>query len=242
MNKAYEAKYHILEEGHCWFVARRELIVGLLGKYEKKSKILEIGCSGGPLMLALKKEGFENACGVDISEDAIRLCHQRGIEKVFQMDGAKLNFKDNEFDVVVASDVLEHLPDKQTVLREWYRVLKPGGCIMIFVPAFRFLWSSLDEQSHHYRRYSKPGLEIALKKSGFKIKRIFYWNFSLFFPTALIRTIPKIFRKSDKEINYLPQLNPWVNGLLLALLRLENYLIQKINFPIGVSLFSLAEK
>lgn len=242
MDKEYEIKYHNLEENHCWFMARREIIADLLKNNDKKSKILEIGCSGGPLLISLKKQGFSNVYGVDISEEAIKLCQRRGIENAFVMDGNKLNFKDKEFDIIIASDVLEHLPDEKKALSEWSRVLKSKGKMIIFVPAFKFLWSSLDEQGHHYRRYSKKGLERALREAGFRIKRISYWNFLLFFPTVLMRMIPKILGRADKQTNYLPDLNPLTNNLLLGLLRSENYLLKKINFPIGVSIFSVAEK
>ena len=158
MDQAYETKYHVQEDKHWWFESRRDMVIKLLRQSDRNSKILEIGCSGGPLIRALNKLGYNDVHGIDISEPAIDLCKLREISNTSVMDGSRPDFGDGQFDVVIASDVLEHIEDEEKALCEWNRILKPSGKLIVFVPAFKMLWSKHDEANHHYRRYSKSEL------------------------------------------------------------------------------------
>ena len=135
------------------------------------------------------------------------------------------------------------LKDDSFALREWKRILKKNGRLIITVPAFKFLWSSHDEICHHYRRYSKSTMIQVLKGVGFSIDRISFWNFSLFFPVYLIRVLQRCFPGDKKEHgDQLYELNPVINNALFQLLRLENRLLNVINFPIGISICAIASK
>ena len=243
MDKSLESKCHRLEEEYWWFIARRDMIFKLVKKLDKNSKILEIGCSGGVLIRSLKEHGFNNVYGIDISKDAVKVCKNKNIKNVFVMDGAKLKFHNEMFDVVITSDTLEHIKDENSALSEWNRVLKPGGKLIIFVPAFNFLWCSIDDINHHYRRYSKSALLNALKRSNFRIDRSSYWNFSLFTPVSLARLYDRFFlknKKSNKDELY--GVSPIANKLLIKLLKFENSLLTISDLPIGVSVFAVATK
>jgi 2-polyprenyl-3-methyl-5-hydroxy-6-metoxy-1,4-benzoquinol methylase len=243
MDEAYEAKYHIQEEKHWWFETRRDIIIKLLKTTGRNSKILEIGCSGGPLIQTLNELGYKNVQGIDISANAIDLCRRREIRNVFVMDGSKPEFEDGQFDIVIASDVLEHIEDEEKALSEWNRILKPAGKLIVFVPAFEILWSKHDKANHHYRRYSKPGLIRVLKKAQFEIDRSSYWNFILFFPTTVVRLMQRMFSKYGQENNdQLVELNPVANKMLFYLIKTENILLKVLNFPVGVSVFATASK
>jgi SAM-dependent methyltransferase len=243
MNEAYEAKYHIQEEKHWWFETRRDIIINLLERSGRNSKILEIGCSGGPLIRALHELGYKNVQGIDISRDAIDLCRRRGINDVFVMDGSKPEFKDGQFDIVIASDVLEHIQDDEKALLEWNRILKPAGKLIVFVPAFEILWSKHDEANHHYRRYSKSELIRVLEGAQFEIDRSSYWNFMLFFPTTLVRLIHRMLSiYGQQNGDQLVELNPVANKVLFYLIKTENILLKVLNFPVGVSVFATASK
>ena len=109
----------------------------------------------------------------------------------------------------------------------------------ISVPAFKFLWSYHDDINHHYRRYSKLELIKKLKKTGFKIEKISYWNFILFLPLCLIKSLTKA---KPKNKNQIFKLNPQINKILENLLKIENKLLKKINMPFGISLFAVARK
>ncbi|MBI5640904.1 MAG: class I SAM-dependent methyltransferase [Nitrospirae bacterium] len=244
MDDSYAGTYHRLEEDHWWFKARRDMIFRLLKGCDRDSAIVEIGCSGGPLISYLRGKGFSNIRGIDISERSISLCRERGIESVRVADGQETGFGDNEFDIVIASDVLEHIEDEDRAIKEWCQILKSGGKLIVFVPAFRFLWSSHDELNYHYRRYSRPELIRKLERNGLLIRRASYWNFILFPLISLIRLITRFFAgKRADAAEQLRQSAPLVNLMLEGLLKIENRVISGgINFPFGVSVFAVAEK
>jgi len=241
MKKKYEIKYHILEENYWWFVGRRDFILKLLEYQNRNSQLLDIGCAGGSLIKALGKRGFSNISGIDISEKAIKLCKKRGAMSVAVMEGTKLAFSDGAFDIVVASDILEHMENDLRALKEWKRVLKPSGKLIAFVPAFNALWSSHDDINLHYRRYSLSELRRLLKSAGFEIERGSYWNFIVFFPFFLLTIWRKLYNKKKPDDN-LYNFNAKVNASLLRLLKFENWLLRFFNFPVGISAFVIAKK
>ncbi len=244
MEQSYASKYHRLEEKHWWFTGRKEIIYKLIENYRENTEILDVGCSGGALMGFLKARGFKKLQGIDIDKNAIEICSKKGITNVHVADAEKTGFKDQQFDILIASDVLEHIKFEDKALFEWYRILKPDGKLIVFVPAFKFLWSKHDEVNHHYRRYTKSGLVEGLKKIGFAIERSSYWNFSLFLPACLIRISQRLIlgngRKSGGQLH---EVNTFINRTLEWILMLENKLLTTgINLPLGISVFALARK
>ncbi|WP_400192624.1 class I SAM-dependent methyltransferase [Hymenobacter sp. B81] len=246
MDVAYESKYHELEEQNWWFVSRRDMVFDLIQqlKLDRNAHILEVGCSGGPLMLALGKAGYTNLTGIDVSEAGIALARRRGLTRVSVMDGANLSFADESVDLLIASDVLEHIEDEGRALREWTRVLRPGGRIIVFVPAFQMLWSHHDVVNHHFRRYSAASLQTALRGAGLRVDRTSYWNAALFFPTALVRLSQRLLgkRQPDDTQGDLKPLPAPLNQALSTLIKTENRLLRRVNYPLGVSVFALAHK
>lgn len=248
MNLEYELKYHQIEENYWWFQARRDMVFRLVQnlRLPHAAPILEIGCSGGPLLQRLAGQGYTNLTGIDVSEAGIAVARQRGIPNVSCMDGAHLNFPDASFDLVIASDVLEHIQDEARALREWSRVLRPGGQLLVFVPAFSFLWGKHDEVNQHFRRYSAPQLTGALRQAGFAVQRHSYWNVGLFFPTAAVRLLNRVRPPQPTPGETLKDdffatpslLNTLLRGFIVA----ENRVLQALNAPVGVSVFSLARK
>lgn len=189
---------------------------------------------GGALIQYLQKKDFTNIFGLDVSEKAINLCKQKGIQNVFLMSGEKPEFGDRKFDIIIASDVLEHIKEDLRTLTDWHGLLKPEGKLIVFVPAFKFLWSVHDEVNHHYRRYSKSEFVNLLKKAGFQIERVSYWNMFLFLPISLIRIGRKNLDKGSlRKEGYLKETPAFFNQLLTALLRFENRMLQRFSFPLG---------
>ncbi|UOQ71993.1 class I SAM-dependent methyltransferase [Hymenobacter cellulosilyticus] len=248
MNIEYELKYHQIEENYWWFQARRDMVFRLVQdlKLPKSAAILEIGCSGGPLMQRLAATGYTDLTGIDVSAAGIAVAQQRGIPNVSCMDGAHLDFPDNAFDLVIASDVLEHIQDEAQALREWMRVLRPGGQILIFVPAFSFLWGKHDVVNQHFRRYSAAQLTASIRGAGLLVKRSSYWNVGLFFPTAAVRLLNRWQPKPEASTEPLKDdffaTPPLLNTLLRGFITAENRLLQLVNAPVGVSVFALARK
>jgi SAM-dependent methyltransferase len=250
MDLTYEAKYHQLEEQHWWFASRRDAVYDLIKSLNLplSAAILEIGCSGGPLMQRLFAAGHTDVTGIDVSAPAIELAKARGVPHVSVMDGAALEFTDARFDVVIASDVLEHIEDEGKALREWARVLKPGGQLMVFVPAHAYLWSEHDVVNHHFRRYSRQNLVDALTRAGLQTQRSSFWNAALYLPTAILRlgrrllhgpASPEIKPGATGDLHHFA--GP-VNSLLLQWIKAENRILRRVDLPLGMSVFALAQK
>ena len=243
MNKEYENKYHILEKNHFWFKSRRAYIQRLLLSEPKSSKVLDIGCSSGVLLDELRNMGFDshNLYGIDISPTAIENCKQINLNNCFVMDAQCVDL-DQTFDVIIASDCLEHLEKDQQALMQWHRMLNAGGKIYVFVPAFMFLWSKHDTANMHHRRYLKSNLSSKMNKAGFKIDKASYWNFLLFLPIAIIRTTNRWLALSKADNKGDLDTIPRFNTLLYSLIELENKWLVNYNFPFGVSVFCIGSK
>jgi SAM-dependent methyltransferase len=247
MNKEFETLYHEVEATHWWFVTRRALVGRLvtLAAPNRASAILEIGCSGGPLLRQLRDAGYSALTGIDLSPEAIALCRQRNLGHVLVMDAQQPDFPPASFDAITASDVLEHLADAPRAVAAWYRLLRPGGALLVFVPAIQWLWSRHDEVNHHFHRYRAAELAALLRAAGFEIQRQGYWNFFLFAPVALLRLARRLVPGSAKappvgDLRPLPSL---LNSLLIWLLRLENWLVLAgLDFPWGISAMVIARK
>jgi SAM-dependent methyltransferase len=244
LDKSYEEKYHDIEEWNWWFVSRRKAILSLLEGTDKHARILDIGCAGGPLLNELKQQGFGNAAGADFSAEAVAKCKARGLQ-AYQMDAQSLDFKPNSFDILIASDSLEHLEKDEQALANWFRILKPGGRIIVFVPAYMFLWSDQDVVNYHFRRYTKSNLLAKMKHAGFSIRKKGYWNFAVFFPTAVFRILQRIKNKispSKEAKDQLSGFGGFSNKILTGWMKLENKVFKGLPFPCGVSVYVDATK
>lgn len=242
MKSEYEQLYHQLEKDHFWFKARRSYLLQELRSIDKNATILDIGCSSGILLQELYQIGFKisNLFGIDISEQAIERCKILGLKNTFVMDAQNFNFN-QKFDIIIASDCLEHLKDDEKALQNWHTMLQVGGTAYIFVPAFMQLWSQHDLANMHYRRYTKSGLKNKLIKNGFEVKKSGFWNFFLFAPIFLIRLVNRTNSSKNEKTGNLNKL-PSLNSLLLNLLYFENKLLLYINFPFGISTYCIATK
>jgi len=244
MKENFEKKYHDLERDHWWFRSRRKYILDLLRDFPRDSRILDIGSSSGLLMMDLIDMGFEkeNIYGIDISETAIENCKLNGLDNCFVMDAQNITIPE-KFDVLIASDCLEHLEDDKKALHNWNDLLKDNGYLLVFVPAFMSLWSNHDVVNMHFHRYTKKELKDKILQEKFEIKKASYWNFSLFTPVYLFRMINKS-RKQDPSDSDgdLKMPGGFINSILTGLVTIENKLLRIFNFPVGVSTFCIAKK
>lgn len=245
METNFYRDYFKLEKDNWWFKVRRNIVFSLFEKYLKvspeKTRILDFGCGSGFLMGELQKRGYD-ASGVDTSAEAIDYGTRRGIRNLKIQQGDKIDFPDGRFDLVLALDVLEHIKNDIRAIQEIERVLKPGGWVIITVPAYMFLWGIQDEVSHHFRRYTRSALVTKIKSnSNLKIIKQSYFNTLLFPPIALIRLInrllPKPKRESDFEIG-----SGFINSVFYCIFNLESSLLKYFNFPFGVSILLVLEK
>ena len=225
-----------VEQSHWWYTGRRKILSDFVEAIsrqvtDRRPRILDVGCGTGANLLMLSKYG--EAEGVDISEDALAFCRERGLDKVRLGAGEKLPYDDGTFDLVTAFDVVEHMDDDLAGLREMRRVLRPGGRVLLFVPTFMFLWGLQDDVSNHRRRYRLPELRRVLEQAGFEIERTTYANITFFLPILLVRQLMKLTgTRADSENN----INvPALNGVLGRVLAAESWLLKRMNLPFGVS-------
>jgi len=242
MEHTYPILYRV-EQSHWWYIGRRRIIAGFVeeicrGVTDRRPRILDVGCGTGANLLLLSKYG--DAEGVDVSEDALAFCRERGLNHLKLGAGEDLPYDDNTFDLVTAFDVVEHMDDDLAGLSEMYRVLRPGGHALLFVPTFMFLWGLQDEVSNHRRRYRLPELRRVLEQAGFQIERSTYANITFFAPIWLVRKVMRLTGiKTDTEnsINV-----PALNGIFGSLFGAESTILRYINLPFGVSGLCVAKK
>lgn len=238
----YEILYRI-EETHWWHSARRAIVLDWIkqrypGRHDLT--ILDAGCGTGLLMQQLQPLGEVD--GVDISEEALEFCRKRGLGNVKRADVLQLPFEAESFDLITALDVLEHLDDDVASLREFRRVLRPGGRVFVFVPAHKWLWSLQDEVSHHRRRYTARTLRETVEMSGLEIERQSYVS-TLLLPVIFVgRQWLKIVLRF-REVNTENDLHPaWSNGVLKRVFQSEIPMLRRMNMPFGASLLCVARK
>lgn len=229
-----------LEEVHFWHVNKSEIALSLIKSYvrSKRLKILDLGCGTGKNLENFGKLG--EVWGVDSSDDALKFCRKRGLGNVKRGTAEKLDFKDSIFDVVSMLDVLEHTDDV-AALTEVYRVLKPGGKLLITVPSYMWMWSKWDEVLHHKRRYTTKQIEELLKSRGFEILKISYFLSFLLLPVYIIRKLKGNSQTAQYESDF-KLMSPILNKILLVLARLEQKFIYASNIPFGLSVVVVAEK
>jgi ubiquinone/menaquinone biosynthesis C-methylase UbiE len=241
MELAYEQKYLQLEKNNWWFVGRRQLIKKICKRIvNKDSKVLDIGCGSGRNM-GLFNSG--NVYGLDISSISIRKGRDSGNKNLLVGDALKLPFKNNVFDCIFCLDLLEHIENDKKVLEEASKILKDDGLFISFVPCFNFLWGDHDIVNNHFRRYSKKDFKRLIKDLNFSIEKNYWWNFLLLFPIFLYRSIKKVVKKKEIRIDDHINLPLILNSFLLAVLKIENYLVSKnIGLPFGVSLVTILRR
>lgn len=231
------------EENHWWYLGMRKISEGLLASVIKPSKslnILDAGCGTGGMLLYLKSIG--TPVGIDISQEALKFCRKRGLKNVKRSSIEKMPFKNEGFDLVTSFDVLYHkwVKSDTLALQEFYRVLKPGGFLLVRVPAYNWLRGKHDEIVFTRHRYTKDELNQKLKISGFKILRASYAN-TILFPLAVGKRLLEKILPEEKvsDVKPLPKI---INGLSTKIFYFEAKIISKFNLPFGLSLFVLAQK
>ena len=243
MDSAYYHQMYTLEDGHWWFIARREFARTLLKQAlgpQQQPRILDLGCGTGGILDSLR--GIGPTTGVDVEPMALDFCRERGHSDVIEASGTDLPFMDACFDAVVALDVFEHIDDDFKAIQEAFRVLKPGGVAVITVPAYQGLWSCHDVALHHHRRYTLGLLSKRLTDAGFAVQHQTYTVTSLLPLTWFIRRVLGPFRNAGAPVSDIRPTAPWLNQLLLGILRLENSIASCCSVPFGVTAATVVRK
>jgi len=227
-----------LEHEFWWYRGSEKIFESMLaGRLDGKKLILNAGCGTGRLTDFLEKK--HSVVGIDLSEKALAYCGRKGHKNLALADVSSMPVK-NKFDLVLATDVLYHKNVKTVkTVKEFRRVLKKGGLLLLNEPAFEFLRSSHDVAMHTKKRFTKSELTELLEKNGFRVLKASYWNFFPFPGIAIMRYLK---RNSPAEKSDIRRISPALNSLLYALILVESKLIRVLNLPFGVSVCCLAEK
>jgi SAM-dependent methyltransferase len=234
-----------IEQAHWWYVARRKIIFDWVGRVLPdyvSPKLLDIGCGTGFNVAYLEANGYSQVTGLDFSTEALMFCRSRHLPYLICGDGVCPPFSHHSFDIILALDLIEHLEDDRQALREITRLLKPNGSLIIFTPAFNFLWGLQDEVGQHYRRYTACDLRQKLQAVGLRIDKLTYAN-TFLFPFIWAGRLALRWRGNKIRGTSENDLHPaWSNKLLQAIFAAERPLLRRVNFPFGVSLLCIARK
>lgn len=233
------------EESNFWFRSRNKLILWILKRYcPNFNSFLEIGCGTGYVLTGISGQYPQAALyGSEIFIEGLGFAATRlPAADLMQMDARDIPFYE-EFDVIGAFDVLEHIEEDGRVLQQIHDALRPSGFLLLTVPQHRWLWSSIDEYACHVRRYTATELHEKIEQAGFKVIR------STSFVTLLL-PLMLISRLTQKKVSHEKfdaasemKISTFLNFLLLKILDIETFIIKRgINFPVGGSRLVLAMK
>ena len=231
-----------LEDRHFWYAARRRQVARRLGAEAGRGWALDLGAGSGGNTSLLTDAGY-HAVALERHPVAAQVARSRGLA-VLEGDGHRLPFADATFDLVLACDVLEHLDDDLAAVQEVRRVLRPGGRLLLTVPADPTLWSAHDVALDHRRRYTRQTLSAVLEEGGLHLSAMSAWMVLLRPLVALRRRVrAHSSEEGSKEVpaSDLEEVAPLVNRLLAGVLRLEDRL-PALGARRGVSLIAVAVK
>jgi SAM-dependent methyltransferase len=226
------------EDEHWWFVGRRRILEAVIETLPlpENPRILEIGAGTGGNLALLGRFGTVRA--VELDDDARRMAREKTglpVQQGFLPDG--LPFDEPEFDLVCLFDVLEHIERDEAALRTLRGLLRPGGRLLLTVPAHPWLWSRHDEKLHHVRRYRAGELARVCRKAGFRIDRLSYFNLLLFPVAVLVRLADRLRAEGNVAGEEPPP--PLVNQALRAIFGSERLWLRRHDLPFGVSLLAV---
>jgi SAM-dependent methyltransferase len=231
-----------VDEHHWWYRGRREIVAAELRQLPVPTgaAVLDAGCGSGRMLQELAPYG--RVTGVELDPDAAAAAISREIGEVHIGRVEELPLESESFDLITCLDVIEHVPDDRRALDELRRVSKPGGWLLLTVPAYQALWSLHDVANHHYRRYSRRSLRLAAVEAGWTVRRITSFNSILLPPAAVVRIVQRR-RKADNS--YKPELDigvRWLNRVLELPLRAEAKWVGRGHvLPAGLSLLAVLQ-
>jgi SAM-dependent methyltransferase len=239
MERIVYEKMAELDQQHWWYRARRQVLAALIRRKARPpagGRLLEIGCGTGHNLEMLSEFGQLDA--LELDDTARAVAEKRLGRPVMDSPLPELRgVPQKAYDLVAALDVIEHIDDDEASIDSIATLLKPGGKLVMTVPAHEWMWSAHDVVSHHKRRYSKRSLKKLIEGSPLRLEAMGYLN-SLLLPAAIAeRLASKARGKQDADL-WLPP-RP-VNAMLETLFASERHLIGRVPLPPGLSLFAIA--
>jgi len=248
LEKDIYSQFFKLEQSHWWFRGMYGICFDLFKRWiapgiAATDIVVDLGCGNGTWSRHLTRYG--SVIGLDYSAEALANCSKRGLDLLVLGDAARLPLGDGEAAVVTALGLIEHLEDDRIFLKELYRVLRPGGQVLLLTSAYSWLWGHHDDLVHHKRRYTRQSFSRLLEEEGFQLNQVSYANTLLFPPILMARLLEKIGVRKGKAADgdhtspdlFMPPRS--INSILIWLLRLESLWLKWMALPFGVSLFAV---
>lgn len=231
MDEGLERRTLAAEDSHWWYRGRlrvvRDAVERSLGGL-REARLLDAGCGGGATLVELADLG--TAVGLEPSPISRAKALARGAAQIIDGSLEALPFGDGAFDLALVLDVLEHLPERSRALAELHRVVRPGGALVVTVPAHPRLWSRHDELNHHCRRYTGEALRAQAQGDGWEVLRTSHFMSALL-PAAVLA------RRLGRGADGLETPPAPVNRALEATIKGEAALIRRgARLPVGLSL------
>ena len=223
-----------------WIAGRRTIFVDVLKSncIDSDALIVDVGTSSGTNLRALRESNFRNHLGIELNFSVAKKSTALRQALILNGDAIRLPLKTNGVDVALATDVIEHIPDDRSALKEIHRILDDEGVALITVPAFKVLWSKHDELNGHLRRYRKRQLTALLQDCDFEVVHTWYFNQFSFFPALVMRLVGRGRGLGRQRANTPSR----IDSALLRYFVIEERFARRVPFPFGVSLAAICKK
>jgi SAM-dependent methyltransferase len=239
----YEFLFDI-EEHFWWFVAMRRITDTILARQLQGARltILDAGCGTGFNLLHFEKAGHA-AYGFDYAREAVSAVQRREFRKVVRASITDIPYSADTFDLAYSFEVIDEVSDSDRAIRELFRVLKPGGRLLLRLPAFDWLRSSHDTDIGTLHRYTLAEMEKKLRLAGFRVQRATYANCLLFPVVGLRRLLKHAGIGVGTDTKPLPAGLRWLDPVFRTVLGFEaGWIGSNLKLPFGLSAICYAEK
>jgi SAM-dependent methyltransferase len=240
----YAVMYHV-ENVHWWYLGMARITQAVLNRWYAPGtdlRILDAGCGTGAVMTSYLAD-YGQVTGFDFAGEALSFCRLRQAERLARGSVMDVPFADGSFDLVVSFDVLceRAVPDDVAALREFARVLVPGGRVLLRLPACNWLRGQHDEAVHIRHRYTRGEIAVCLCTAGFSVEHLSYANM-LLFPVALAkRMAERVWPPRDDRSDLALGVGPF-NGVLKAILAGEAPFVARTGLPFGLTVVAVGRK
>lgn len=235
MDAAFGQIYADLYREHWWFRVREAMLMRLIGglPLPEDADLLDVGCGDALFMPRLAEHG--NVQGIEIDERLLTDGNPfRG--NIHTQPLGHRRYDGMQFDLITALDVIEHIEDDAHAVASMAHMLRPGGHMLITVPAFNALWDEHDEINHHFRRYTKTSLRTRVEPFG-RVERLQYFFGALVLPKLAIKLLNGLLPGKVQQ-HGMP--GAFVNGTMQRLFDLESRVSRWL--PFGTSVLALVRK